>query len=165
MDRLILVRHGKAESESSSGDDFDRRLTPRGIAESTAMGVNLAELGFTPDVVLVSSAERARGTWDAVAEAFPGAQVRFDRNLYLADAETLRAAADAAGADCAVVMLVAHNPGLQELAVGLLQEGSAPASLVARAHRMFPTAAAAVFLLDDNGRPGFDGLFFPERRG
>ena len=45
----------------------------------------------------------------------------------------------------------------------LLQEGSAPASLIHRAQRQFPTAAAAVFLFDDAGRPAYDGLFFPER--
>ena len=49
------------------------------------------------------------------------------------------------------------------LAVQLLIEGSAPPSLIARATRQFPTAAAAVFLFDANGRPSYDGLFFPER--
>ena len=53
MDRLILLRHGKAESESVSGDDFDRRLAPRGVRESAAMARTLAELGFVPDVALV----------------------------------------------------------------------------------------------------------------
>src|SRR5258707_1283160 len=56
MDRLILLRHGKAESESESGDDFDRRLSPRGVRESAAMAETLAELGFAPDVALVSPA-------------------------------------------------------------------------------------------------------------
>jgi phosphohistidine phosphatase len=59
------------------------------------------------------------------------------------------------------VMMVGHNPGLQELTVRLLSEGSAPSSLIGRATRQFPTAAAAVFLFDANGRPAFDGLFFP----
>jgi phosphohistidine phosphatase len=60
-------------------------------------------------------------------------------------------------------MIVGHNPGLQELTVQLLREGSAPAGLIAKAQRDFPTACAAVFLFDDNGRPQFDGLFIPER--
>ena len=60
-------------------------------------------------------------------------------------------------------MVVGHNPGLQELTVQLLTEGSAPPSLIARAVRQFPTAAVSVFLFDDAGRPQFDGLFFPER--
>lgn len=165
MDRLILLRHGKAEADSPSGDDFDRRLTPRGVAESTAMAGRLAEMGFAPDIALVSSAARTSGTWAALSDAFPKAEARFERTLYLADAASLREAAEAAGAACGSVLVVAHNPGVQELAVQLLQEGSAPASLIARAQRMFPTAAAAVFLFDHNGRPAFDGLFFPERGG
>ena len=165
MDRLILLRHGKAEADAPNGDDFDRRLTPRGLTESAAMGASLADLGFRPDVALVSSAARACGTWEALSPAFPAAEARFDRSLYLADAASLRAAAEAAGTNFDVVLLVAHNPGIQDLVGQLLREGSAPASLIARAQRMFPTAGAAVFLFDHNGRPAFDGLFVPERGG
>jgi phosphohistidine phosphatase len=163
MDRLILLRHGKAEVDSASGDDFDRRLTPRGAKESAAMGRSLAELGLLPDLALVSSAARARETWEAAEPAFPQAQARFDDELYHADPGTVRRVAETACAGRGTVMVVGHNPGLQELAVMLLMEGSAPPSLVARAQRQFPTAAAAVFLIDSNGRPAFDGLFFPER--
>lgn len=163
MDRLILLRHGKAESDSASGDDFDRRLAPRGIRESTEMGAQLADMGFKPDVVLVSPAARARGTWDAASAAFPGVEARFDDQLYHAESGVIRRAAQAAGQTCATVMVVGHNPGLQELTIQLLIEGSAPSSLLARAQRNFPTAAAAVFLFDANGRPHFDGLFFPDR--
>ncbi|MEO8114182.1 MAG: histidine phosphatase family protein [Phenylobacterium sp.] len=163
MDRLILFRHGKAEAESESGDDFDRRLTPRGQRESAAMGEKLAELGLTPDLALVSPAARARETWAAAEPAFPKAAVRFDDDLYHADSGAVRRAAEQAGEAYGTLMVVGHNPGLQELAVRLLAEGGSPASLVARAQRQFPTAAAAVFIFDSNGRPSFDGLFFPER--
>jgi len=162
MDRLILLRHGKAEADSDSGEDFDRRLAPRGIRESSEMGAQLADMGFKPDVALVSPAARARGTWESASQAFPGAETRFDDQLYHADSGTIRRAAEAAGKSCATVMVVGHNPGMQELTLQLLLEGSAPSSLIARAQRNFPTAAAAVFLFDANGRPHFDGLFFPE---
>jgi phosphohistidine phosphatase len=163
MDRLILFRHGKAEAESASGEDFDRRLAARGIEESAGMGAQLADMGFLPDVVLVSAAARTRETWAAAEPNFPKARVRFDGDLYHADSGCVRREAERAGAGVGTVMVVGHNPGLQELAVQLLMEGAAPASLIARAARQFPTAAAAVFLFDDNGRPAFDGLFFPER--
>ena len=163
MDRLILFRHGKAEQESASGDDFDRRLAPRGHSESAAMGESLAELGLKPDLALVSPAARARETWAAAEPAFPNAEVRFDKDLYLADPGAIRRAAEKAGNGFGTVMVVGHNPGLQELALLLLIEGSAPSSLISRASRQFPTAAAAVFIIDSNGRPAFDGLFFPER--
>ena len=162
MDRLILLRHGKAEADSDSGDDFDRRLAPRGIRESAEMGAQLADMGFKPEVALVSPAARARGTWESASPAFPGAETRFDDQLYHADSGTIRRAAETAGKSCATVMVVGHNPGLQELTLQLLLEGLAPSSLIARAQRNFPTAAAAVFLFDGNGRPHFDGLFFPE---
>jgi phosphohistidine phosphatase len=162
MDRLILFRHGKAEPESASGDDFDRRLAPRGLKDSARMGATLADLGLNPDLVLVSPAARTRETWAAAESAFPGAAVSFDDDLYHADSGAIRHAAERAGKKAGTVMVVGHNPGLQELAVRLLQEGSAPASLVHRAQRKFPTASAAVFLFDAAGRPAYDGLFFPE---
>ena len=163
MDRLILLRHGKAESDSDSGEDFDRRLAPRGVRESADMGAQLADMGFQPDVALVSPAARARGTWEAACAAFPNVKTRYDADLYHAESGTIRRAAEAAGQACATVMVVGHNPGMQELTIQLLIEGGAPSSLVARAQRNFPTAGAAVFLFDANGRPHFDGLFFPER--
>jgi phosphohistidine phosphatase len=164
MDRLILLRHGKAEPDSPSGDDFDRRLAPRGVRESTAMGESLADLGMKPDVALVSPAARTRDTWAAAQAVFPETEARFEKDLYLADSGSIRQAAERAGKSCRTVMVVGHNPGLQELAVDLLTEGAAPPALIARAMRAFPPAAAAVFLIDDNGRPSFDGLFYPERR-
>ena len=165
MDRLILLRHGQAEPGSETGEDFDRRLAPHGIVESRAMGLRLAEMGFVPDVALVSTAARARGTWDAVGLAFPNADVRFEDDLYHADSAAVRSFAFEAGAASAsaTVMVVGHNPGLQELTVALMREGHAPSSLIARAHRRYPTAAASVFLIDSEGRPHADGLFFPER--
>jgi phosphohistidine phosphatase len=163
MDRLILLRHGKAEAESVSGEDFDRRLAPRGVAESAQMAAQLADMGFCPDLVLVSTAARARETWAAAEPLFPNARARFDAELYHADSRCVRREAERAGAEAGTVMVVGHNPGLQELAVQLLSEGHSPASLVARATRQFPTAAAAVFLFDGSGRPAFDGLFFPDR--
>lgn len=163
MHRLILFRHGKAEAESASGDDFDRKLAPRGELESARMGGTLAELGLKPDVVLVSPAARARETWAAAEPHFLNARVSYDDELYHADSAAIRHAAEKAGKGVGTVMVVGHNPGLQELAVRLLQEGSSPAPLVHRAQRQFPTAAAAVFLFDAAGRPAYDGLFYPER--
>jgi phosphohistidine phosphatase len=164
MDRLILLRHGKAEPDSESGDDFDRRLAERGVLETAEMARELAQMGFQPDVVLVSPAARTRDTWAAAQETFPNAEARFEDELYHAASGAIRHAVERAGEGCRTVMVVGHNPGLQELTVQLLQEGGAPVGLVAKAQRNFPTAAASVFLFDANGRPHYDGLFYPGRR-
>lgn len=163
MDRLILFRHGTAEAESASGEDFDRSLTERGVKESAEMGATLANLGMVPDLALVSPAARARETWDAAAAHFPAARFQLAPELYNADPATVREAADAAGRGCRTLMVVGHNPGLQDFTIQLLKAGGSPPPLVARAQRQFPTAASSVFLIDANGRPAFDGLFFPER--
>lgn len=162
MDRLILLRHGKAERDSESGDDFDRKLAPRGVRESAAMAETLADLGLSPDIVLVSSSVRTRETWAACQASFPKAHARLERQLYLAEEREIRAMAETAGETSRCVMVVGHNPGLQELAIRLLSEGAAPATLIAKAHGAFPPAAAAVFLFDAAGRPAYDGLFFPK---
>ncbi len=163
MDRLILFRHGKAEPDSESGDDFDRRLAPGGVRASAAMGETLAGMGFSPDLALVSSAARARETWEAAAPAFPDTRVEIVRELYLADPATILRVAKAA--EGRTVMVVGHNPGLQDLTVRLLIEGHSPMDLVSRAQMRFPTAAASVFLIDHDGGPAYDGLFYPERGG
>ncbi len=163
MDRLILIRHGKAEADSATGDDIDRRLAPRGSREAAEMAAHLADMGFSPDVALVSTSVRTRETWEAAKVAFPEAEARFEPYLYLASSGTIRAAAEEAGRSCGAVMVVGHNPGLQELVVQLLHEGGAPATLIAQAQRNFPPAASAVFLFDGNGRPHYDGLFIPGR--
>jgi phosphohistidine phosphatase len=163
MDRLILFRHAKAERDAPSGDDFDRALAPRGRREAQAMGAQLAALGVRPDLALVSSAQRTRETWELAAESLPKAEVRLERGLYNAEASAIRRLAEAAGEGVGTVVVVAHNPGLQELALRLMLHGAAPASYLSQVQRNFPPAAIAVFDIDAAGRAIADGLYFPER--
>ena len=165
MNRLILFRHGKAEADSESGEDFDRRLAPRGEREAAAMGEKLARLGFRPDLALVSTAARTRETWAAAAAAFPAAQVRLEDDLYHADSVIVRRLAERAGRDHAAVMVVGHNPGLHELAVRLMVEGDAPAEETTRAARDFPPASVAVFRIGADGSPTLEAFEVPERQG
>ena len=127
------------------------------------MARTLAELGFVPDVALVSPAARTRDTWAAAEAAFPDAKVSLVGDLYNSDSEGVRQAALVAGRKAGTVIVIGHNPGLQELTVRLLMEGHAPSTLIHRAQHRFPTAAASVFLFDGEGRPSYDGLFYPER--
>jgi len=164
MNRLILLRHGDAERDAESGDDFDRRLTDLGRRDSHGAGLTLSELGLRPDLVLASAAVRVRETWTEVANSFPDLEPRYEKELYLAEPGFLRSVISLRGAGCETLMMVGHNPGLQDLATRLLIECNAPSSAISRIRTGLPTAGAAVFLFDANGRPAYDGLFYPRDR-
>lgn len=153
MQRLIILRHGEAENTRAGTDDFDRGLTPEGRAEAARTARLLADAGVAPVLAIVSDARRARETWEAAAPAFPGAEVRFDRDLYNAPTHVLMAAAKAGLTEADVVMLIGHNPGLHGLALDLARHDGAGQALAAG----FPTGAAAVFALVD-GRASFERL-------
>ena len=140
MRQLVLLRHAKAAANSDTGEDFDRPLAARGREDAPGIGEALAGAGAEPEIVLVSSANRTRETWALVASWFPDVTVEFLDTLYLADTDTLMRAAEATGARN--VMLVAHNPGLHELASRLAHRNNALESAV---RAKFPTAAGAVF--------------------
>jgi phosphohistidine phosphatase len=161
MNRLILFRHGKTERHALSGEDFDRRLTVRGCEDSHLMGKVLAETGFTPDLVLVSSAARAQETWGAAKAAFPGLPCEIRPELYNADQRDLLRIARKANAEA--VMIVAHNPGLHFLTASLLDDAG-DAALKAKVDDNLPTAAIAVFDFDRE-RVTARGLYFPQDYG
>lgn len=163
MKRLILMRHGKAEGQAASGEDFDRALAARGDEDAAAMGRRLAARGCAPDVALVSPALRAKDTWEATRPAFPGARTEYAASLYEAPARAIRDLAQVADADC--LMVVGHNPGLQDLAVRLAVEAGAQDAAIVRLRLHFPPATAAVFAFDPAGRPAFEGVLYPEGDG
>jgi phosphohistidine phosphatase len=156
MHRLILLRHGKAESVSATGGDFDRALTDRGRRDSALMGRVLAEAGMKPDLALVSAARRTQETWEEVARAFPAAHVEIARNLYLAAPEQIEAAIEAV-TDGVSVIVIGHNPGLHELALSL-------AGPVAEL-QSFPTAAAAIFRIEAGGSARLERVILPRDHG
>ena len=162
MKRLILFRHGKTERHAPSGEDFDRRLTVRGCEDSHLMGKVLAEAGLVPNLALVSTADRARESWDAAKAAFPNARVEFRPELYNADArDILRYAKAAAAAD--TVIVVAHNPGLHMLAESLFAQAE-DERLAAKTREGFSTAASAAFAFKSDKVSAL-GLFLPRDHG
>src|ERR1700733_14410872 len=144
MKRLGLFRHAKAEARSAGGDDFDRALTARGLSDAGLVGRLIAERGFAPDLALVSSARRAKETWDAARVAFPGAIVEICDDLYNARAEEIAAEVERFAATAETVMVIGHNPGLQELAVGLLCRDAGSAGDGERLSSHFPTSMAVM---------------------
>lgn len=114
-----------------------------------AVGKWLVEEGLRPSLVLCSSARRTRETLDLLHDAL-GARVpiQIEPGLYLADAATLLARLRHVPPEVPSVLLIGHNPGLQELVAELTEApGAASAEARARLRRKFPTGALARFRL------------------
>ena len=107
MKRLILMRHAKSDW-SASGDDHSRPLNKRGIESAPAMGAWLRRKGWLPDEVLCSSSTRTRQTLDLLG--LPEVPTRFERDLYLAEAEGI--VDTLYGAEGDTVLLIGHNFGI-----------------------------------------------------
>jgi phosphohistidine phosphatase len=160
MQRLILMRHGKAERAGMAVEDIDRHLTDRGVQDAHIMGRVLKEQQLIPDLALVSAALRTQETWTAVSEGFPQARVQVRQGLYLASVGHLREAVERMSAPNETLMVVGHNPGLHDLAVRLLRDSSAPPSVSAKLMHGFPTSTVAAFTVDAAGRYDYDGVFY-----
>jgi phosphohistidine phosphatase len=136
MKTLLLLRHAKSSWKDSDLADHERPLNKRGKKEAPQMGRLLSAEGLMPDLILSSTAVRARETAEAVARAsaYEG-KVELLEDLYLAPAGKLLSEAQSrAHGSVGRLLLVAHNPGLEDL-VEILSGTREP----------FPTAALAVF--------------------
>lgn len=117
--RLTLVRHGHAVPQAPAGQtDFERPLDRKGQAEAAEMARRYLELGLLPDLVRTSAAKRAHETASTFVRvmSLPAERLRPERNLYLADVDALLAAIRETDAGVRHLMVVAHNPGLGDLA-------------------------------------------------
>ena len=121
MRQLVLLRHAHAESAVAGQSDFDRPLSPEGVAEAEAAGVWLEQHGYRPDVVLFSPASRTRQTLERVMAVLGNVEALPEPRIYEATPGTLMAIADA-HRERGRVLLVGHNPGLEQT-VALLASG------------------------------------------
>jgi phosphohistidine phosphatase len=123
MRRLLLLRHAKTERPGPGERDRERKLTKRGRADAPVIGAYMAHHGLVPDLALVSPAARAVETWTLVAAALGKVpRVVKDERIYNAEAEALIGVIREAR-DARVLLVVGHNPGLQDLAVRLIASG------------------------------------------
>ncbi len=107
----MLMRHGKSDWDAGARDDHARPLAPRGVIAAERMGEVVRELGLVPDIIVSSTATRARSTAE-LARITGGwaSRLVLDDALYGASvAETLSVAAEH-GSGCDRVMLVGHQP-------------------------------------------------------
>lgn len=139
MRELILLRHAHAEPAADGQADIDRPLSPHGLAEAEAAGRWLLEQKLSPDRVLCSPARRTRETLEAVLEQTGYVEQRLDERIYDAVPGTLAALADE-HREVERVLIVGHNPGLEQL-VALLHSGQSGD------YRGMPPAAVAVLSL------------------
>lgn len=116
--RLILLRHAKSDWSDPALLDFDRPLNKRGQNNAPRMGRLLQTKGIRPDLIISSDANRALTTARLVATelGYPEAAIRQSHAMYLAPPSTLLDVLAQYGNEHAQVMLVAHNPGMTELA-------------------------------------------------
>jgi phosphohistidine phosphatase len=143
--RLTLLRHAK--SDWPDLPDHDRPLAKRGRKDAPRIGRWLRTHGYVPDIVICSTALRTRQTWDLVAPEVNGsARVQFEPRAYAASALTLLYLCRELPDTCHAALLIAHNPGIEELAASLggAQEGGQEGAPEPAGLR-FPTAAVAVF--------------------
>lgn len=120
MRTLLLLRHAKSSWKHPELSDHDRPLNNRGKRDAPRMATLLAELRQRPDLIVSSTAKRARRTAEAIAQrcAHEGL-VHLDRRLYLADPGAIVDVARDVGGRSPCVLLVGHNPGLEALVVHL----------------------------------------------
>jgi phosphohistidine phosphatase len=148
MKKVTLFRHAKSgEKNNPNVDDFDRPLAPRGLKAAPKMGEAMRGAKLTPDLILCSPSVRTRQTLDlAAAQAWDSPpDVRLERRLYEASPVTLFKALKELPGNAAHVMIVGHNPGLQELAARLAPRDS---EVRHQFREKLPTAAIVSFNFD-----------------
>lgn len=143
MPRLFLLRHAKSSWKDPGLRDRDRPLAGRGRRAAKAIARYLREQDIVPELVLCSTARRARETLERIEPALEVRAVRVEPELYGASArellERLRGIPDAVES----VLMIGHNPSLQRLALDLARPAPALHELEAK----YPTAGLAMLVL------------------
>ena len=139
MKKLALLRHAKSVPGGPGVRDFDRALNTRGVEAARRMGEEIRSRGWRFDLVLASSARRVQETVECVEAGYGRSlAAEFVDSIYDASAEALTKLVQGVGDDVENVLIVGHNPGLQEFACKLAMSGD-PRGSMAADH--FPTAA------------------------
>lgn len=140
MRRLFLLRHAKSSWQVEEQDDFDRPLNARGRKAGPIIGAYIADHDSSPDLILCSTADRARQTLALVLPHLAGeATILLEDALYLASSDQMLARLARIDDRFERVMIVAHNPGLQDLTLSLAGFGKALPTV----REKYPTGALA----------------------
>jgi phosphohistidine phosphatase len=141
---LALFRHAKSDWSDARARDFDRPLNARGVRGAAAMGEHVRQGCWRFDRIVASPAVRVAETIEVASRAYGRSfPIEWDRRIYLASSAILLDLLRAIEGDPASVLMVGHNPGLEDLIFDLVpDDGSSP--LRALVEQKFPTATFAV---------------------
>jgi phosphohistidine phosphatase len=142
--RLLLLRHARAQWASPGERDRDRALAPEGVEEAHAMAAAMPARGHLPDFVLCSAARRCRETWEEMSGAFGDVPVEFTDSLYQAGPTGYLNLIRERGRGLSL-LIIGHNPVIEALALALAGGSERDAERLAGG---FPTCALAVIELD-----------------
>ena len=114
---LLILRHAKSDWETNALTDYDRPLASRGKQDAPRIGAWLRAQRLVPDHIVSSPAKRARQTAKRVAKVvgLPTESIDWDDNVYAASAGSLLGALSRCPKKAQRVLLVGHNPGLEDL--------------------------------------------------
>jgi len=144
---LYLLRHLKSSWDDPALPDRERPLAPRGQKAGKKIARHLRKTGVSPDLVLCSPAVRTRETLETVRAELGEPEVLFVERLYAASDNELLEVLRNVEPDVGSVLVIAHNPGLEDLSIAL--SGTSQAK--------FPTGALATLAFDgawDELEPG-----------
>ncbi|MFD1197169.1 SixA phosphatase family protein [Brucella gallinifaecis] len=146
MSRLFLLRHAKAQWAKPSTKDFDRPLEEEGIASLENLAQAMQKAGTLPECIVLSASHRTRQTAEILVECLGiDVEMIIDDTIYSGGAaEYLQSIKNNAGSR--QLMLVGHNPSIEDLALALCNDGHEPS--MARLEAGFPTAALAIIAFD-----------------
>jgi phosphohistidine phosphatase len=123
MKTLLVLRHAKSSWNDPALDDHERPLNRRGRRDAPRMGELVREYRLMPDVLISSDAVRARMTAEAMAETLHYAgEILLDQHLYMASPDDILSLLRRVRQNAETVMIVGHNPGLEELVEQLTGE-------------------------------------------
>ncbi|MFD9499929.1 SixA phosphatase family protein [Streptomyces sp. NPDC060035] len=143
--RLVVLRHAKSAWPDDVAD-HERPLAPRGRSDARAAGRWLREAGCVPDLVVCSTARRTRQTWALVSvELESGTPVTHDARLYQASAGEVLGVVRDIPTHVRTLILIGHNPGVQDLV--LMLTGEAERNALEQTRTKFPTSAISVLCL------------------
>lgn len=138
MKTLLVLRHAKSSWREAGLADHDRPLNKRGQHDAPRMGRLLRQQDLVPDLIISSSAVRARKTAQLAIEAMDyNGELRLEREIYAAEPEAYLDVLQALPDAFERVMVIGHNPGLEELLELLTEDW-----------QRLPTAALAQVELD-----------------